>query len=292
MAEALAELGGIARRDDLLRRCGRRAVEAALASGELVASGRRYVSPELDEARASATSVRGVLCRRSAALDRGWAVRTAPEHVEVMLAKNRTVSAARTRGMLVHRGALGPDDVDGVRTSADRTLLDCLRNLPFEEALAVADSALREGFAPARLRAIARDACGPGSVGVREVAAVADGRATNPFESALRAICLEVEGLDVEPQVDVRDPNWLGRPDLVDRRLKLALEADSFEWHGGRADLAKDARRYNAFVVAGWWVLRFSWEEVMFHPGRVRSVLEAAVRERGRPCLGHGCRAA
>lgn len=283
--QALAELGGIAHRADLLRRCGRPAVDAALASGELVSSGRRYVSPQLDAARAAAVAVSGVLSRRSAALDRGWAVRTAPELVEVTLPKNRTVAATRTVGLDILRATLGPDDVDGVRTSADRTLLDCSRSLPFPEALAVADSALQEGYPSARLLALGRDARGPGSAQVRHVAAAADGRAANPFESSRRATCLEVEGLDVVPQLDIHDPHWLGRPDLTDVRLRLVLEADSFAWHGGRAALARDARRYNALVVAGWWVLRFSWEEVICHPARVRSVLEAAVRERGgAPC--------
>jgi len=35
--------------------------------------------------------------------------------------------------------------------------------------------------------------------------------------------------LDVTPQVAVHDPHFLGRPDLVDQRLEIALEADSFE---------------------------------------------------------------
>lgn len=112
------------------------------------------------------------------------------------------------------------------------------------------------------------------------MAALADGRSANPFESSLRAICVDVPGLHVVPQVDVHAPHWLGRPDLVDARLGLALEADSFEWHGGREALHRDAHRYNAFVAAGWAVLRFSWEEVMFHPGRVRAVLEAVVARR------------
>lgn len=177
------------------------------------------------------------------------------------------------------------------RTSRERTLLDCLRSLPFAEALAVADSALREGFASGSLDALARDARGPGSAQVRTVASVADARAANPFESALRAICLEVDGLDVEPQVSIYDPRWLGRPDLVDRRLRMVLEADSFEWHGDRAALARDARRYNDLAVAGWLVLRFTWEDVMFHGDRVRAVLEAAVRERAHQrCVS--CRAA
>jgi very-short-patch-repair endonuclease len=100
-----------------------------------------------------------------------------------------------------------------------------------------------------------------------------------------------VDGLDVVPQVTIRDPRLLGRPDLTDARLKVVLEADSFAWHGDRAALHRDANRYNALVAAGWVVLRFSWEEVMFHPERVRGVLEAVVAARSEQ-LCVGCRAA
>jgi very-short-patch-repair endonuclease len=99
---------------------------------------------------------------------------------------------------------------------------------------------------------------------------LADGRAANPFESVLRAIALEVPGLVVRPQVWI-DP--IGRPDLVDEASGLVLEADSFEFHGRRRRLKSDAERYNAIVVAGWRVLRFSWEHVMFEPVYVRQVL-------------------
>ena len=83
------------------------------------------------------------------------------------------------------------------------------------------------------------------------------------------------------PQVSLRHGDrFLGRPDLVDERLGIVLEADSFEWNGGRHALARDARRYNLMVIHGWLVLRFSWEDVMFHPLGVKAVLEAAVTER------------
>ncbi len=289
--QALAELGGVARRGALVRVCGRRAVDAALAGGELVVAGRHYTSPEVDAARAEAASVSGVLCLRSAALARGWAVLTTPPRAEVCVPRKRKVAAPAQRRLALRWVDLGPDDVDGDRTSPDRTLADCLRTLPFAEALAVADSALREGYPPARLQALARDLRGPGAARARRTAALADGRAANPFESALRAICLEVDGLDVVPQVTIRDPHLLGRPDLTDVRLKVVLEADSFEWHGDRAALHRDANRYNALVAAGWLVLRFSWEEVMFHPERVRAVLEAVVAARTEQ-LCAGCRAA
>lgn len=290
--EALARLGGVARREALVDACGRAAVDAALSSGVLVVLTRgTYAGPTLEVSRAVAAAVSGVLSHRSAAVAHGWAVRTTPERPDVTLPKGRTPSPEHRSRMTLHRTDLGPDDVDGDRTSPDRTLADCLRTLPFAEALAVADSALREGFPPARLQSVARDLRGPGAARARRVAAAADGRAANPFESALRATCLEVGGLDVVPQVTIRDPHLLGRPDLTDVRLKVVLEADSFEWHGDRAALHRDANRYNALVAAGWLVLRFSWEEVMFHPERVRAVLEAVVAARTEQ-LCAGCRAA
>lgn len=57
----------------------------------------------------------------------------------------------------------------------------------------------------------------------------------------------------------------------------MVLEADSFEWHGRRDQLRRDARRYDQLVVDGWLVLRFSWEDVMFDPEFVRDVLVRAV---------------
>ncbi len=48
-------------------------------------------------------------------------------------------------GVALHRADLAPQDVVGSVTSVRRTLTDCLRWLPFDEALAVADSALRHG---------------------------------------------------------------------------------------------------------------------------------------------------
>lgn len=107
----------------------------------------------------------------------------------------------------------------------------------------------------------------------------------------MRAVALTVPGLHVEPQVSVREPHFLGRPDLVDQRLQVILEADSFEWHGKRAALRRDTQRYNAFAVHGWLVLRFAYEDVMFEPAYVRATLMAAVKERtDQRCVA--CRAA
>ena len=67
------------------------------------------------------------------------------------------------------------------------------------------------------------------------------------------------------------------RPDLVDGPLRLVVEADSFEWHGDRAALRRDARRYDLLGADGWMVLRFAFEDVMHDHAWVRSVLAATV---------------
>lgn len=97
------------------------------------------------------------------------------------------------------------------------------------------------------------------------------------FESVLRSVALTVAGLRVEPQRLITSVRPSARPDLVDEDLRIVLEADSFEWHGDRAALRRDARRYDQLVVDGWIVLRFAWEDVMFDQEFVRAVLVAAV---------------
>ncbi len=63
------------------------------------------------------------------------------------------------------------------------------------------------------------------------------------FESTLRAEVLGILSFDPKPQVTIQGPGWSVRPDLVDVRLGVVLEADSFEWHGDRAALSADARK-------------------------------------------------
>lgn len=300
LAEELRRLGGVATRQQLLRGHSRHALTAAVDRGEVMRLARgRYALPDVAAAKAAAHALTGALCLASAALEHGWAVKLPPELPQVALPRNRKPVQMSAAKVEVKRLRLGPDDVrDGV-TTPDRTLLDCLRELPFDEALAVADSALRCGYRKQRLLALARDARGPGAARMRAIAGLATAEAANPFESVLRAIALTVPLLAVRPQVSLHrsDPmvvgggRFLGRPDLVDMDLRIIVEADSFEWHGDRAALRSDAQRYNAFAVNGWLVLRFSWEDVMFSGDEVRSVLMAAARERTNQ-LCPTCRAA
>lgn len=221
-----------------------------------------------------------MLSHTSAALHWGWELKAVPEQPHVTVPEKRKVAPARRAGVVLHRADLHPDDISGMATSPELTVEQCLRTLPFDEGLAVADSALRNGMAPSTLRRISVSARGPGAPRIRRVCAEATPKAANPFESVLRAIALDVPGLRVEPQRYIA-PRL--RPDLVDEDLRVVIEADSFAWHGSRGALRNDARRYNLLVVGGWTVLRFSWEDVMFDPDYVRQVLvDVVVHANGR----------
>ena len=274
VAEWLRELGGIATRGTLLRLVPRSELESALASGEVTRIARgRYALPDNDGASQAAAALSGVLCLTSAALRHGWAVKSVPSRPHVSVAKSRKIAPERSRGVNLHRANLAPGQREGGVTDVVTTLRDCLRSLPFDEALTIADSALREGVGQTLLRATVDGAAGPGAPQMRRVAELANPLAANAFESVLRAISCDVPGLTLRPQVLISEGRSWVRPDLVDERLRIVAEADSFEWHGKRSALARDARRYNLLVIDGWLVLRFAWEDVMHDQEYVQHVL-------------------
>ena len=272
-------LGGVVGRRTLDRHASREELGQALASGELVriAHG-RYAFPAVADSITLAARAAGVVCLTNAALSWGWGVKTVPDRPSIAVPKDRRLGKELAQLITPSWIDLSHDETEGYATTEAKTLEMCGRRLPFDEALAITDSALRAGYPVETLRDAASTAKGPGSARLRRVAAAADKRAANPFESVLRALALDVPGLSVEPQVRIRGELGLDvRPDLVDRRRRIVLEADSFEWHGDRAALRRDARRYDLLVVNGWMVLRFSWEDVMHDQDWVRAVLVAAM---------------
>lgn len=280
----LTRLGGVARWSDLRRGCSRPRLRRALADGRVARTARgRYALPLADEARTAASRLTGCVSHTSAALRWGWAVKTAPVVPHVTVGQHRTVDADRRSGVAVHYRDLNEDEVvEGVTTRV-RTVIDCCLDLPFDEALAVFDSSWRAGLKPREVQLAALRLPRQSRDRVLAVARAADPRAANPFESVLRAIVTAVPGLEVQPQVVIEGGGFVARVDLADERLRIVIEADSFEFHGSRKALDRDCRRYNALVVRGWFVLRFTWEQVMFEPGLVASTVRALVDQRRRP---------
>lgn len=280
-------LGGACRRTTLHNLREDSEIEAAVADGTLVLIGRhRYALATTSAAVRTAASVSGVLSHRSAARRHGWAQFKLPDRPEVSIPRTKRLRAVDTSTLIPHWIDLEPHEIDGMCTTKERTLRDCMRNLPFDESLPIVNSAIRaDDFTPHEVQKIAGNAAGRGRARMIEVAAAADGKPVNPFESALVAQAMHVPGLDVHAQWPVPIPSSaiVLHPDAADPARKVAIEAEGFEWHGDRAQLTRDCRRYNTLAILGWLVIRFSWQLVRFEPAYVQKTLLAAVDERPLP---------
>ncbi|GAA1931009.1 DUF559 domain-containing protein [Nocardioides hwasunensis] len=270
---AIRRMGGLGTRAALIQATSRAEVDRALRAEAVVRVGHgRYALAEVDAAPTTAHAMNAVLCLTSAALHHEWEVKALPEKPHVLVPRKRNVPRRWRDAVVLHRRDLEPDEIDGPATSRELTLVQCLRLLPYDEALVIADSALRAGEV-ATLRRAAMLVRGRGQTKAREVAQRASAESANAFESVTRAICHSVPGLDVEPQVVISTPHCWARPDLVDRDRRIVVECESYEWHGNRAGFRKDVRRYTLLTSEGWTVLRFTWEDVMFRADWVREVL-------------------
>jgi very-short-patch-repair endonuclease len=205
------------------------------------------------------------------------AVLRAPDQPHVTIDPRR--ARVDGRGAVLHWATLPACDIHEGVASPLRTVLDCARTLEPAGALAVADSALRQWLVRAGdLRAAAETVRGSGRRRALWVAEHADPRAESPLESALRAVILLAGIRGFEPQVLIEDDKFRARVDLANERLRVVLEADSFEHHGSRVALARDCRRYDELTVRGWRVLRFAWEHVMFEQEWVAATVGALAR--------------
>ena len=286
--QLLARQGGVARRRELLRAgLSRRALHRRVERGEL-----RPLTPHLftdaagpvpdEQLRAAVVGLDAVVSRTSAALLWGLELTTTPTELTVTVGRDR--SRAGRHGVRVQRADLREDEWvrrDGVRvTTVVRTVLDLCRSLPLGEAVAVGDSALRKGLVRreqlhAALRALP---AGRGRDRVARVVALLDPRCGSVLESLLRAL-LAQHGLHPKTQVVVMASigGRIGRVDFAWVDLRLVIETDGFAFHADRRRYRDDRRRGNALVLAGWRVLRFSWEDVVAYPEYVVETVRGVV---------------
>lgn len=192
--EVLARLGGVADAAALLRVVTKSQVRASLRAKLVVRDARgRYSLPDAAAGLRAAHRLTGVASHLTAALLHGWEVKNPPSSPVVTVPRNRRVEPTRREDVDVRWAHLRSDEVDGMVTSPGRTVMDCAKDCAFDEALAVADSAVRHGAVSQAdlvrvagvMPALHRSRC-------LRVAFAANGRAANPFESVLRFACEDV----------------------------------------------------------------------------------------------------
>ena len=280
VSQALLEAGGIAPTSVLLRAVPRHELRAAVKAGLIVPAGRgSYSLPDVDEHRVSAAALSGALCLLSAARYWGWPVKLPPERPQIVVPRGRNVPLSRRAAVDLSWGEVTPQELEAGVTSMVRTVLECARQLPLDVALAVVDSALRDGLTKTELLLACARLPRTGRAKAYAVVEMGDARAANPFESVLRAVLKAVKDAHFEPQVWI---GGIGRPDLVDRKHRVVVEADSFEFHADSASLTNDMERYNAFLCEGHVVLRFGWKHAMFEQDYIRETVASVIAPHGR----------
>lgn len=232
-----------------------------------------------------------VFCRQSAALVHGlWIPWKACGDIHVMTTVDSNCQNAS--GITRHHvGTLRSVVVGDVRiTTLDRSTFDCLRSLPFEAGLGVADSWLRMtgGTREDLLNLVER--MGASCPGVRqawETASFSDGRSENGGESYARAVMIGLGFEAPELQVEVRDPIDPGhvyRPDyqwaLSDGSIVYG-ELDGLDKYSDpemTKGLTPEQVRQNERIresriaLPGCSVVRFSMRDVS-NPGRLAAIL-------------------
>jgi very-short-patch-repair endonuclease len=76
-------------------------------------------------------------------------------------------------------------------------------------------------------------------------------------------------------------PEWLaptnGRVDLAYPEAFLVIEGDSRRWHTMLNSFESDRQRDNAAQLAGWSVLRFTWDDIVHRPEHIAETVRKAL---------------
>ena len=184
------------------------------------------------------------------------------------------IGSGHRAGVSVRRGALAREDIVRRRglpvTSPLRTVIDLGGRDPLTEGVVAADMFLHAGLISVhKLRThVAGHSGAKGIARLRRVVDLAEPKAESAMETRLRML-LVLAGLPrPEVQVSIHDgqDRFLGRPDLLYSKQRLAIEYD-----GGthRDRMVDDNRRQNGLVGAGLRLLRFTAADVYGTPDLV-----------------------
>ena len=273
---AVQLLGGAARWQELVDHgVERAALDAACRGQDLVRHGRGVVClPGAEDAPQTLAVRFGAVLSCGAAADHHGLELFGPHRLH--LSRSSPLLTGHPRKVVVHvRRAV---EADSRATNLRRTLLDCARCLPLEQAVSVLDSALRQGrVEPEELVALVPRS-GPYVAKVAEVVGLTDPLAQSVLESGARVLLVTADLGPVTSQVQFERVGWV---DLVVCGW-LVIEVDGFAVHRERFN--EDRRRDAELSRLGYVVLRFTYEDVLRRPGWVLEVVRDTLRAGRPPC--------
>lgn len=174
--------------------------------------------------------------------------------------------------------------VDGMRTTTmARTAVDAALSLPYERAVAVMDAALHAGASAVLVgETIGSASRRRGVRTARSSFAFADGRAESVGESISRVRMAQV-GLplpDLQFRVLDRFGYFVARTDFCWPDKRVVGEFDGkVKYTGTESQVARavmdEKRREQAIRDAGWWVVRWGWDDLADRTAFRRRILQA-----------------
>ena len=179
-------------------------------------------------------------------------------------------------GVRVLRDPLRTDDIwiaDGMRiTCPARTVVDCMRLLPDDAALTLADRALQRGWiSVGELRGRVREMVGRhGTPRLARLASAATDGTRSAAERVMAGLLRRAGITGWVPNAAITDgAGLIGYGDFTFAGLRLVIEIDGQAFHTDASRFQRDRARQNRLVAAGWTVLRFTWADLRDRPNRV-----------------------
>jgi hypothetical protein len=210
---------------------------------------------------------------------------------------------ARIHLVVPHASSVTRHDL--IRVARSRTLRDDHRTFDAGVWIATPARAFLDAsrrFGRERLRSWLIDARQRRVVTVPDVVALASSLPSVPGRGRLLAACADVDAsgadsvlvaeverrlrqkgfvLDVPPRT-VQTPGRALHPDVTVAGVPVGIEVDGFGTHSDRQALDLDQRKHNAYVLAGWVVLRIGWTRMERDwEGFVAELCHAIARCRG-----------
>jgi very-short-patch-repair endonuclease len=124
---------------------------------------------------------------------------------------------------------------------------------------------------------------------LRRIAEVVADGAASQAELRLHELLAEagVTGWIANAQV-LDEQGLIAVADLLFEAAKVIIEVDGWRTHRSRESFVQDRRRDRRLTVAGYRVLRFTWDDLISRPAQVIAEITQALRLDHRECLPEG----
>lgn len=222
----------------------------------------------------------------AAALHGVDAPRDRQTHVTVRGSRRRRSSSPE---IFIHRTRYLPAEhiveIDGVpSTSLPRTIVDCASALDHWSALRLLDSASPSATMWRRIHTVC-DRLSNGRPGVRAIADATAPDGADRIRSMLERMgraALTTRGVpEGESNVAIHDRSGRIREvDLCYHRQRVIVEFDGMRFHGAGSAAQHDRATDRRLQIAGWRVLRFTWQDVANRPAEMAIDVLKALAER------------